>query len=74
MPPQNVVMGQRVRINEVPDELLPRNYLGNMATVKGLDEPDTGGPNCLLKIDRETELVLLPAAYVETLEPQPSSL
>ncbi len=72
--PKDNVIGKRVRINEVPDKLLSKNYLGKMATVKGLDRPDAGSPNCLLKIDRVTELILLPATYLETLEPQPSSL
>ena len=72
--PKDIVIGKRVRINEVPDELLSKNYLGKMATVKGLDRPDAGSPNCLLKMDRVTELILLPATYLETLEPQPSSL
>ena len=72
--PKPIAIGKRVRINEEPSEVPWATYAGKMAIVKGLDVSDTGAPMCMLKIDRVTELARLPEAYLETLEPQPSSL
>ena len=71
--PKFIAIGQRVRINEEPSEVPTGTYAGEMAVVQGLDISRAGDRMGLPKIDRETELVRLPEAYLETIEALPSS-
>lgn len=63
--------GQRVWINE-EDE--PAVHVGKMAIVDKVEVDSKGTPLCVLRVDRESELLKLPQRYIKHVVMNPSTL